>query len=222
MRRIPVPFLSTLEPASFAPIAGHFHPRSARRRAGLSRGERAGLSLAITLAPEPELLILDDPAIGLDPVARRSLLESMIYVTRGGDARSSSRHICSTTWSGCPHIAILDRSVLRASGLDRQPYAPACSCSVLRFDPLTSAPPATRALPPIRGLLHARRGDNELRLIVAAPDDDTRRVVRSLGASAVDEAPIGFADAMTGYLGDRGQQGFHLDEPALEPAGGQA
>ena len=48
----------------------------------LSRGQRAGLCLAMTLAPEPELLVLDDPALGLDPVARRSLLQSMLYVTR--------------------------------------------------------------------------------------------------------------------------------------------
>ena len=32
----------------------------------LSRGQRAGVSLALTLAAEPELLILDDPALGLD------------------------------------------------------------------------------------------------------------------------------------------------------------
>src|SRR3954465_14031937 len=42
------------------------------RAKNLSRGERAGLCLAMVLAPEPDLLILDDPAIGLDPVARRS------------------------------------------------------------------------------------------------------------------------------------------------------
>ena len=52
-------------------------PRNLAR--SLSRGERAGLCLAMALAPEPELLILDDPAIGLDPVARRSLLESIVY-----------------------------------------------------------------------------------------------------------------------------------------------
>lgn len=36
----------------------------------------------MTLAPEPELLILDDPGLGLHPVARRGLLEAMLYVTR--------------------------------------------------------------------------------------------------------------------------------------------
>src|SRR5262245_17251365 len=56
---------------------------SPRTKAGhLSHGQRAGLHLATTLAIEPELLILDDPATGLDPSARRSLLEAMIHFTR--------------------------------------------------------------------------------------------------------------------------------------------
>ncbi len=44
----------------------------------LSRGQRAGVSLALTLGTEPELLILDDPALGLDPVSRRALNETLI------------------------------------------------------------------------------------------------------------------------------------------------
>ena len=214
-------FYSRWNERIFDSVVGHFRLAPRAKAGHLSRGERAGLSLAITLAPEPDLLILDDPAIGLDPVARRSLLESMIYVTRGADRTILfSSHLLDDVERVADHVAVLDRSVLRASG-SIEAIRAGVLLFVLRFDP-PQAPPATRALPPIRGLLQARRGDNELRLIVAAPDDDTRRVVRSLGASAVDEAPIGFADAMTGYLGDRGQQGFHLDEPALEPAGGQA
>jgi ABC-2 type transport system ATP-binding protein len=49
----------------------------------VSHGQRAGLHLAMTLAIEPELLILDDPATGLDPSARRSLLEAMVDFTCG-------------------------------------------------------------------------------------------------------------------------------------------
>ena len=37
----------------------------------LSNGQRAQVSLALALAPDPELLILDDPTLGLDTVVRR-------------------------------------------------------------------------------------------------------------------------------------------------------
>ena len=58
-------------------ILDHFRVDAKTRAKNMSRGERAGLCLALALAPEPDLLMLDDPAIGLDPVARRSLLESL-------------------------------------------------------------------------------------------------------------------------------------------------
>ncbi|HBE69497.1 MAG TPA: ABC transporter ATP-binding protein, partial [Planctomycetaceae bacterium] len=44
----------------------------------LSRGQRAGVSVALTLAAQPELLVLDDPALGLDPVSRRCLNETLL------------------------------------------------------------------------------------------------------------------------------------------------
>ena len=69
----------------FRAVADHFRLSERAKVKDLSRGERAGLCLALTLAPEPELLVLDEPALGLDPVARRSLVESMIYVTRNRD-----------------------------------------------------------------------------------------------------------------------------------------
>src|SRR5215470_9983789 len=63
----------------FASVIDYFNI-SARNKAGqLSHGQRAGLHLAMTLAIEPEVLMLDDPATGLDPSPRRSLLEAMIY-----------------------------------------------------------------------------------------------------------------------------------------------
>jgi len=49
-----------------------------------SRGQRAGVSLAMVLAPDPELLVLDDPALGLDPVSRRALNETLIEFAGGG------------------------------------------------------------------------------------------------------------------------------------------
>ena len=81
-------------------VVGHFGLKPAARVKDLSRGERAGLCLALTLAPEPELLVLDDPGLGLDPVARRALVESMIFLTRKSDRTIffSSHHY--RTWNG--------------------------------------------------------------------------------------------------------------------------
>jgi len=48
----------------------------------LSRGQRGMVALALVLAAESDVLILDDPALGLDPVARRRFLETMIQVVQ--------------------------------------------------------------------------------------------------------------------------------------------
>ena len=204
----------------FDSIVGHFHLDLRAKAGDLSRGERAGLSLAMTLAPEPELLILDDPAIGLDPVARRSLLESMIYITRDSDRTIFfSSHLLDDVERVADHIAILDRSVLRVL----------CSVDMLRSSvrqftlhyPGPEALPAK--LPTLRGLLRVRRSASDLWLTVAAPDDATQRELRLLGAATIVEVPVGLNDAVIGYLGDRGEHGFFLDGmPALAAARGAA
>ena len=44
----------------------------------LSKGQRRQLALAAVLAAEPEVLVLDDPTLGLDAVVRRTLLEELV------------------------------------------------------------------------------------------------------------------------------------------------
>ena len=44
----------------------------------LSKGQKGAVMLAIALSASPELLVLDDPTLGLDPVARRALYEELI------------------------------------------------------------------------------------------------------------------------------------------------
>src|SRR5204863_301230 len=99
----------------FAAVIDHF-AIDARTKAGhLSHGQRAGLHLAMTLAIEPELLVLDDPATGLDPAARRSLLEAMIYFTRSRERTIFfSTHLLDDVERVADQVAILDYSVLRA------------------------------------------------------------------------------------------------------------
>ncbi len=196
----------------FRAVLEHFRLGPDRRARDLSRGERAGLCLALTLAPEPELLILDDPAIGLDPVARRSLLEAMIAVTRSKDRTILfSSHLLSDVERVADWIAVLDHGVLRAC-CTMTTFQRRISRFVLSWD--TTPPPDTPTLP---GLVHAFRDGRELQLTIANVDDRVRAAVGSLGASSVQEVPIGLEDAFIDYLGDRGEKNLLLPDPEATP-----
>lgn len=65
--------------AVYAEVIGHYQVEPGQRVRELSRGERAGLNLAFALAQTPKLLILDEPTLGLDVVAKRAFLEALMY-----------------------------------------------------------------------------------------------------------------------------------------------
>jgi ABC-2 type transport system ATP-binding protein len=190
----------------FAAVIDYFSIDPGTKAGHLSHGQRAGLHLAMTLAIEPELLMLDDPATGLDPAARRSLLEAMIYFTRSRERTIFfSSHLLDDVERVADHVAVLDYSVLRA-----------CSSVVTFRDRVRrlsgrfpGEPP--RDLPGISGLLRLSRDENELSLIVANPNGQTQRILRSLGALAVEEQPISLEDALIAYVGRHGKKSLYLD-----------
>ncbi|WP_223670318.1 ABC transporter ATP-binding protein [Kangiella shandongensis] len=66
-------------------IVGHFNVDQEQRIRELSRGERAGVNLAMAMAQAPELLILDEPTLGLDVVAKRAFLEAVLSSVEDSD-----------------------------------------------------------------------------------------------------------------------------------------
>ena len=189
----------------FASVIDYFaiHPRT---KAGhLSHGQRAGLHLAMTLAIEPEVLMLDDPATGLDPSARRSLLEAMIYFTRSRQRTIFfSTHLLDDVERVADYVAVLDYSVLRACA-SADTFRDRVRRVVARFP---VAPPLK--LPAIPGLLRVSRVENELSLIVANFNGHTEREIQLLGAESVDEQPISLEDALIAHVGRQGDKSFLL------------
>ncbi|MBC8217814.1 MAG: ABC transporter ATP-binding protein [Planctomycetes bacterium] len=79
-----------------------------RKIKDLSMGMRAQLNLALAMAIDPELLILDDPTLGLDTVARRQFLELVIEVIQQqGRTVLFSSHILSDVERIADRIGIL-------------------------------------------------------------------------------------------------------------------
>ncbi len=82
---------------------------------GLSRGMKQRLSLARTMAHNPPLLILDEPASGLDPRARVELRELLKELRAMDKTIMISSHILTELAEVCTHIGIIDNGTLLAS-----------------------------------------------------------------------------------------------------------
>jgi ABC-2 type transport system ATP-binding protein len=83
---------------------------------GLSRGMQQRISLARVLVHDPTLLLLDEPASGLDPRARIELMEIIRELRRMGKTIFISSHILSELALLCDSVTILDRGTVRYTG----------------------------------------------------------------------------------------------------------
>jgi ABC-2 type transport system ATP-binding protein len=82
----------------------------------LSRGMKQRLSLARTLAHDPDVLILDEPASGLDPRARIEVRELLVEMARMGKTIFFSSHILADVAEICTHLGIIEAGNLVAQG----------------------------------------------------------------------------------------------------------
>lgn len=83
---------------------------------GLSRGMKQRLCLAKTLVHDPPVLILDEPASGLDPRARVEVKELLKELQRMGKTILISSHILTELADCCTSIGIIERGQLLMSG----------------------------------------------------------------------------------------------------------
>lgn len=79
---------------------------------GLSRGMKQRLGVARTVLHSPALLLLDEPASGLDPGSRRDLQNLLRRYAARGTTIIVSSHILAELEEYCTHIAVLDRGRL--------------------------------------------------------------------------------------------------------------
>jgi ABC-2 type transport system ATP-binding protein len=82
----------------------------------LSRGTVQRVGLASALVNDPELVILDEPMSGLDPIGRREVRELILRLRDAGRTVLFSSHILSDAELLCSRIGILVRGRLMAAG----------------------------------------------------------------------------------------------------------
>lgn len=97
-----------------------FKLQGGRRVGALSPGQRQKLAILLAIGFEPELLILDEPAAALDPIARQRFFDLLLDLFQNeGRTVFISSHILSDIEKVIDHVLILDHGrILRDTGFD--------------------------------------------------------------------------------------------------------
>jgi ABC-2 type transport system ATP-binding protein len=92
--------------------------QSRQRARSLSGGQRAQLALTLAIAKRPELLVLDEPAASLDPLARRDFLQRLMEFVAGQAAASVivSSHLISDLERVCDYLVVMCASRVVLAG----------------------------------------------------------------------------------------------------------
>jgi len=91
---------------------------AAKRAEQLSGGLKRRLNLAIALLPEPELILLDEPTVGVDPQSRAFLLDAVRALAKAGTTVLYTSHYIEEIEAIADDVAILDHGrVLRSAPL---------------------------------------------------------------------------------------------------------
>jgi ABC-2 type transport system ATP-binding protein len=147
----------------------------------LSRGQKARTGLLVALAYRPELLILDEPSTGLDPLARRDILAAVLRtVAQEGRTVVFSSHLLDEVERVSDHVALLDQGRVVVQGPLDDVRASHCVLTV-QFDGPQPAPPN------VAGMFGWEGGGREWSAVSCLPAGEVQAAALTWGARVVDE-----------------------------------
>jgi len=148
-----------------------------RRVKLLSHGTRQKLGLVIAMQHQPDLLLLDEPTLGLDPLMQRAFIELIRELAGRGTTIFFSSHILSEVENLCQRVAILRAGELIALESIAKLREKMVRRMTIRF---AGVAPQLENLP---GIVRAETRDNELTLFVRG---DINPLVRQLANHQID------------------------------------
>ena len=175
-------------------VIGHYHVLPEQKVGQLSRGERAGFNLALALAQRPELLVLDEPTLGLDVIAKRAFLESLLYSNAADDCTVI---YCSHQMEEIERVA--DNLIILERGQLKNMSAPEdFTARVSHW--VADVPFKGPELHTVPGLLEVQRLDGLHHYLVLDQDAGFEQFLRTSGARNVQSMPVSLDRAVNAFL----------------------
>jgi ABC-2 type transport system ATP-binding protein len=183
--------------AIFEDVIGHFDVEDDQKVSSLSRGERAGFNLSMALAQNPEILILDEPTLGLDVVAKRAFLEALMF-TMSGDFSSHQSTIiyCSHQMDEIERVA--DNLIIMEQGKLRCNMTPEDFLSEVGFWIVDFDTP--RAVFENQAVLKQRVIEGQNHIFTFQHGDDFEEILKSAGATHIHRGSASLDQAVNAFL----------------------
>jgi ABC-2 type transport system ATP-binding protein len=164
----------------------------------LSKGQNSSLALLLALGHHPELVILDDPTLGLDPIARKDFLRHVIELLQSnGVTVFFSSHLLYEIEPVADHIAILDDGVIRKTGRTEN-----LRDSVRKFL-LNPKPDADFSS--ITGLLDVVHSSESVSVTIEDCDDEKRNQLKQFSQNGMTETALNLDEIFEAYvIGNKG------------------
>src|SRR5215467_7292986 len=159
-----------------------------RKVKALSKGMRTKLALLLALTRRPDLLILDEPSEGLDPVGIEYLLQVLVAQAAEGVSVFFSSHQIAEVERVADHVCILEKGCLLVdASLDqlRQSYR--------RIDLVFAAPPREREFQ-IPGVKRIDSSGLQMRILASGNAEAVVEKAHELKALSVEVVPVGLRD----------------------------
>ncbi len=156
----------------------------------LSRGMKQRLSLARTLAHDPEVLILDEPASGLDPRARIEIRELLVEMARMGKTIFFSSHILADVAEICTHLGIIEDGKMVAQGTVeeiRRQLMPTREITITLLDRMDEAKAALAQIPEVVAVhdLAPEHGRKRIKVEYSGDDAGVSALLRTLSGQGI-------------------------------------
>ena len=140
--------------------------RAKEQTKNFSGGMQRRLNIGIGLLHRPQLLILDEPTVGVDPQSRNAILESVEQLAEAGMAVLYTTHYMEEAERLCDRIGIVDQGELKAEGTRRELVALVGEHDRVRLEGSGSLDAAGAACEALETVLAASVRDGGLDLIV--------------------------------------------------------
>ena len=150
-----------------------------------SGGMKRRLNIAIGLLHRPQLLILDEPTVGVDPQSRNSILESVERLADEGMSVLYTTHYMEEAERLCDRVGIIDEGRIVADGTRRELAAPVGQMDRIERRGRAGNEAAATAIRSVEGVSEAAVGDGTLSVLARDASSVLPSLLAAAGASGM-------------------------------------